>query len=108
MECYAARLTSFAKGIRVKNPGLTATTNIKWSHPSSFKATPETLAEAGFYFSPGCEDRDTVTCFICGKQLSDWADDDDPFELHWTKCKASCVWAQVRCGLMDDIDEEGK
>ena len=108
MECYTARLTSFTKRNRVKNPTLTATTNIKWSHPSSFKATPETLAEAGFYFNPSWEERDSVTCFICEKELSQWADDDDPFEIHWTKCKTSCVWAQVRCGLIDDMDNEGK
>lgn len=107
MECYQARVDSFSKPKRVKNPTLTTSTSIKWTHPSSFLATPRTLAEAGFYFNPSWEDRDNVTCFTCGKELSDWDEEDDPFETHYKKCKNSCVWAMVRCGFREDVDEEG-
>lgn len=112
MESYQARLDSFSKSKRVKNPSLSTTSSIKWPHPSSssssFIATPHTLAEAGFYFDPTWDDRDNVVCFICGKELSDWAEDDDPFRIHWDKCKATCVWAIVRCGLADDVDSDGR
>jgi len=110
MECYQARLDSFSKPKRVKNPSLTTSSSIKWPHTSSssFTATPNTLAEAGFYFDPTWDDRDNVVCFMCNKELSDWAEDDDPFGIHWEKCRATCVWAQVRCGLMEDIDDDGR
>lgn len=108
MECYQARLDSFSKSKRVKNLTLTTSSNIKWLHPSSYNATPHTLAEAGFYFDPSWEDKDNVTCFICKKSLSDWSEEDNPFDIHWSKCKTTCVWAQVRCGLMEDVDQDGR
>ncbi|KAH8830203.1 hypothetical protein DL96DRAFT_1591991 [Flagelloscypha sp. PMI_526] len=89
MECLPLRIASFTK----KRP--------KWPHPTNkgFKATPETLAEAGFYFCPAPGDRDNVACYICDKQVGEWEKDDDPFELHWRKCgvNGGCAWAVVRC-----------
>lgn len=106
MQNHQRRLDSFSKAVRVKNSSLTS--SVKWPHPSSFVATPSKLADAGFYFDPSWEDRDNVTCFMCGKELADWASSDDPFEIHWSKCKATCVWAVVKCGLRDDVDEDGR
>jgi|ERR1700722_780194 len=109
MQAYQARLDSFSKPKRVKSSsGKASSTSLKWPHPSHFTANPNTLAEAGFYFHPTLEDRDGVQCFMCDKELSDWNSDDDPFEIHWTKCRASCAWAIVRCGLNGDIDHDGK
>jgi hypothetical protein len=108
MQVYQNRLDSFSAPKRVKNPSLTASSLIKWPHPTSYTANHHTLAEAGFYFNPSWEDRDNVTCFMCGKELSDWTETDDPFEIHWAKCKASCVWAVVRCGLKEDVDQDGR
>jgi hypothetical protein len=108
MQSYQSRLDSFSTSVRVKNPSLTTSSSVKWPHPSSFTATPHTLAEAGFYFNPSWDDRDNVTCFICGKELSDWSQADDPFDIHWSKCRASCVWAVVRCGLREDVDQHGR
>ncbi|KZP28131.1 hypothetical protein FIBSPDRAFT_1039808 [Athelia psychrophila] len=107
METYKGRLESFSQVKRVKNPSLSSSASIRWTHPASFAATPKTLAEAGFYFDPSWTERDNVQCFNCGKELAGWANDDDPFELHWTKCRSSCVWASVRCGLRYDVDEDG-
>lgn len=108
MQAYKSRLDSFSKPIRVKNASLTTSSPVRWPHPTSYAATPHTLAEAGFYFNPSWDDRDNVTCFTCGKELSDWTQTDDPFEIHWVKCRASCVWAVVRCGLKEDVDQEGR
>jgi hypothetical protein len=110
MESYQARLDSFSKPKRVKQSSSrsSASISLKWPHPPSFSATPAALAEAGFYFSPSWEDRDNVHCFLCPKELSDWTKDDDPLELHWEKCKDSCAWAVVRCGLLEDMDADGK
>jgi hypothetical protein len=109
MEALQNRIDSFTKQRRVKNPSKPSSSfNLKWPHPSHFIATPETLAEAGFYYDPSFEDRDSVTCFFCNKQLSEWEERDDPFDIHWEKCSAVCCWANVRCGLRDDLDRHGR
>ncbi|KIJ09077.1 hypothetical protein PAXINDRAFT_17833 [Paxillus involutus ATCC 200175] len=110
MQALQARIESFSKTKRIKRylkKTSSATASVKWPHPPDFKANANTLAEAGFYFDPSWDDRDSVACFICGKELSDWDADDDPFEIHYTKCQNSCVWAVVRCGLAEDLDDEG-
>jgi baculoviral IAP repeat-containing protein 5 len=116
MEVYEARLDSFSKSKRVKSSSslsrsttstANATSVLKWPHPPSFPANPTTLAEAGFYYTPGVGDVDNVTCFMCYKRLSEWSEEDDPFELHWKKCKDVCPWAIVRCGLNEDLDGRG-
>ncbi|KAH0583061.1 hypothetical protein H2248_010949 [Termitomyces sp. 'cryptogamus'] len=110
MECLQNRIDSFAKPKRVKNPAKSSSfVSVKWSHPPhpEFIATPETLAEAGFYFNPSFDDRDNVACFVCDKQLAYWEAEDDPFDIHWAKCGDKCCWAIVRCGLRGDINRHG-
>lgn len=108
MEAYQARLDSFNKSSKRSKQSKASSSTHKWPHPSSYRATPQTLAEAGFYHDPSSEYKDNVTCFICEKQLADWDQDDDPFTIHWEKCGSSCPWAIVRCGLMEDTDDHGK
>jgi len=109
MEAVQARIDSFRKAKRVKNPTKTsATTSLKWPHSDDFTANPESLAEAGFYYDPSYDDPDNVTCFTCDKQLGGWEEDDDPFKIHWEKCAQSCCWATLRCGLMLDTDKLGR
>lgn len=104
MESLLSRQESFAPK-RVKNG---SKFNPKWSHPTTFKANPLTLAEAGFYFDPSAADPDNVTCFMCSKQLSEWAEDDDPFDIHYSKCRDYCAWALLRCGLKADMTPDGR
>ncbi|KAF9478254.1 hypothetical protein BDN70DRAFT_880217 [Pholiota conissans] len=109
MESMKARLSSYKKSKRVKNPDKPSSTiTLKWPHPSDFKANPEALAEAGFYFDPAYDDPDNVTCFMCQKELGGWEADDDPFLLHWRKCGQHCCWASVRCGLVTELDASGR
>jgi hypothetical protein len=108
MQILDYRLQSFSSTKRIKNKSLTASSSVKWPHPASYAANPKTLAEAGFYFNPSWDERDGVTCFMCGKELSDWTELDDPFDIHWDKCSGSCVWAVVRCGLKGDLDSHGR
>jgi hypothetical protein len=106
MEVLQNRADSF-KAKRVRNPAKSSSSvNLKWPHPRRFNASPAVLAEAGFYFNPSYEDRDSVSCFFCNKQLSDWEAEDDPFDIHWQKCGNTCCWAIVRCGLRDDMDSQ--
>ncbi|KAH7911178.1 hypothetical protein BJ138DRAFT_1135554 [Hygrophoropsis aurantiaca] len=110
MEALQSRIDSFLKTKRIKKYPKKSTTTVatvKWPHPPTFKANPNTLAEAGFYYDPSWDDRDCVACFLCGKELSDWDADDDPFEIHYTKCRTTCSWAVVRCGLSEDLDADG-
>ncbi|KAJ1969416.1 hypothetical protein IWQ62_000638 [Dispira parvispora] len=68
-----------------------------WPHPNStFLATPETLAKAGFYFNPQPLSRDAVQCFLCNKSLDGWERSDDPFEEHISHAP-DCAWAMVIC-----------
>ncbi|TFK90325.1 hypothetical protein K466DRAFT_517314 [Polyporus arcularius HHB13444] len=98
MEYLQARVDSFSKSKRSKNSSVRhASSSSKWPHPSSFKATPDSLAEAGFYFDPDLDNPDNVTCFMCKKGVADWAPEDDPFSIHYDKCAKSCAWAMVRC-----------
>ena len=108
MQSLQARIDSFQKTKRVKRyptKSSSSAVSVKWPHPPDFKANANTLAEAGFFFSPSWDDKDSVTCFLCGKELSDWDENDDPFEIHYTKCQSSCAWAVVRCGLTEDLDK---
>lgn len=88
MECIALRESSFTSKKRTK-----------WPHSSKFLATPLTLAEAGFHHAPSAGAKDNVACFKCQKNIGEWEEDDDPFELHWQKCgrNGACAWAVVRC-----------
>ncbi|KAI5990123.1 hypothetical protein EDD15DRAFT_2161271 [Pisolithus albus] len=111
MHALQNRVDSFKKSKRVKRypskKTSTQSATVKWPHPTSYKANANTLAEAGFFFCPSWDDRDCVTCFLCGKELSDWDVQDDPFEVHYEKCAETCGWAVVRCGLVEDMDDEG-
>ena len=111
MECLDLREASFAKGKRVKNPNKANSTVLaKWPHKSKHLATPQVLAEAGFYYDPAYDERDNVSCFMCNKSLSQWEEEDDPFEVHWQKCGTDrrCAWAVLRCGLSTDMDRNGE
>jgi Inhibitor of Apoptosis domain len=110
MNVFDTRLESFKPRRVPKNPSskLTSssgTTLVKWPHPSTFKATPLTLADAGFVYAPSVVFKDNVICFFCGKELNDWGLDDDPAEVHFDKCRDSCPWASVKCGLTRDFDD---
>jgi len=109
MEVLQARIDSFKKPKRVKNPNKpSSTTTVRWPHPLDFKANPETLADAGFFYDPSYDDPDNATCYVCDKELGGWEADDDPHVIHWKKCGQTCCWAIVRCGLLNDIDKSGR
>jgi baculoviral IAP repeat-containing protein 5 len=108
MEAFNSRLESFTKARRVKQSTSKRTLSLKWPHPLHFVATPDTLTEAGFFFNPSCDAPDNVECFFCGKCLDGWEEQDDPFAIHWGRCRDNCAWAIVRCGLSEDVDRKGK
>ncbi|CAE6463099.1 unnamed protein product [Rhizoctonia solani] len=70
-----------------------------WPHNSSYKATPDTLARAGFVFTPDTTRKsDRVTCFVCGKTLGGWEPEDDPFKEH-AEHSPACSWGLARCSI---------
>ncbi|KAF8514838.1 hypothetical protein BU17DRAFT_52205 [Hysterangium stoloniferum] len=101
---YSARLESFAHPQRSKvSPK--SKTEYRWPHPVTFCANPESLAHAGFYYSPSSTNPDAVSCFMCNKGLADWDPDDDPAEIHAAKCPA-CPWAILTC--VQDTTKNGR
>ncbi|KAH9968227.1 hypothetical protein BC827DRAFT_1122529 [Russula dissimulans] len=107
METVGSRLESFTKSRRVKHSSTKRTVSLKWPHPAHFTATPHSLTEAGFFFNPSWDARDNVECFFCGKCLDGWEEKDDPHAIHWDKCRDTCAWAVVRCGITEDLDHKG-
>ncbi|GBB90934.1 hypothetical protein RclHR1_01800019 [Rhizophagus clarus] len=65
----------------------------KWPHRNSieYKATPDTLSDAGFYFSPSKDSPDNVTCFLCHKSIEGWEPNDDPIDEHFVH-SPTCAW----------------
>mmetsp|Transcript_59630 Transcript_59630/g.122290 ORF Transcript_59630/g.122290 Transcript_59630/m.122290 type:complete len:318 (+) Transcript_59630:93-1046(+) len=59
-----------------------AKTFINWPHPSYRRLRPDSLAAAGFFFSPAEQVPDRVTCVYCSVELAGWTDDDDPMSSH--------------------------
>lgn len=109
MEYLQGRIDSYNKTKRTKQSLARSTSgNTKWPHAASFIATPRTLADAGFYFDPGPNNLDNVTCFTCSKQLSEWEPDDDPYVLHYQKCGGKCAWASARCGPEVEKSTDGQ
>lgn len=49
--------------------------------PASKTQTKEQLAEAGFFY-PNMPVHDLVLCFYCDLGISDWKDNEDPWEMH--------------------------
>jgi len=75
------------------------TVSVKWPHPKSYKATPHTLADAGFYWDPNPTAKDNVSCFLCEENFSDWEEHHDPHVIHYDRCGETCAWAIARCGI---------
>lgn len=113
MDTFKARLASYDKPKRVKYTnaaGKPSTVTLKWPH-TDIRATPEALAQAGFFWKPGADtgEADNVCCFSCGKEIQEWGAQDDPYDIHWAKCgqNRACPWAVLRCGMEGEMDGKG-
>ncbi|EPY49928.1 survivin [Schizosaccharomyces cryophilus OY26] len=49
---------------------------------SDFHCQPNTMAAAGFVFTPSTDSKDAAHCLYCNIDLHDWEPDDDPFKEH--------------------------
>lgn len=83
MESSDARLDSFHQKTK------------SWPHPETFKATPSTLSEAGFFWKPSKKSSDNVVCFLCHKSIDGWIAEADPFQEHLDHSR-KCGWAIVK------------
>jgi hypothetical protein len=108
MQALSARVASFSPPSPPKSSRKrrAQTPRLPWPHPPSFRATPQSLAEAGFYHRPSEQDPDNVSCFMCDKQLSEWEEEDDPRAVHVQKCP-DCPWVMVYCTSVDWKDQSG-
>ncbi|KAH9941315.1 uncharacterized protein BXZ73DRAFT_88456 [Epithele typhae] len=96
-QYLTSRIESFSPSKQKRPKASSSKQSLKWPHPSSFKATPDSLAEAGFYYNPGSDSPDCATCYMCNKSIDGWEPEDDPFAIHYEKCQETCAWAVVRC-----------
>src|SRR5260370_37888716 len=71
------------------------TINATWPHLSTSKLSPESLADAGFFFDPDEDAPDKTVCFICELSLANWEEDDEPRAEH-LKRSNSCIWTVAR------------
>lgn len=65
---------------------------------TSYLAQPNTLAAAGFSFSPAKDAPDNVQCFLCGFELTGWEPTDDPFAEHYAH-QPNCQYAKQHCQI---------
>ncbi|KAJ2162537.1 hypothetical protein GGF46_000540 [Coemansia sp. RSA 552] len=68
----------------------------QWPHEGEegWNLTPDKLARAGFYFTPGLPGDDTATCAFCGYALTEWEPDDDPNAEH-ARRSADCLFFRL-------------
>ncbi|KAG0016995.1 hypothetical protein BGZ82_000885 [Podila clonocystis] len=83
MESSDARFYSFTQKTK------------SWPHPETFKATPSTLSEAGFFWKPSKKSSDNVVCFLCHKSIDGWIAEADPFQEHLDHSR-KCGWAIIK------------
>lgn len=108
MEVFETRLSTFSAS-RTKKNGLPA--HPAWplkpsTHPN---LTPRNLAQAGWYFKPTKSEPDLVKCFLCGKELGGWEEQDDPFKEHLGHDgKNNCGWAKTWCTIEVKKKEGGQ
>jgi Inhibitor of Apoptosis domain len=116
MATYEDRLASFEpRKIKfTKKSALNVHLARGWPHPSTatpssaaYRATPSSLAHAGFYFDPTAEKDDNVTCFMCEHSLGEWTENDDPFVEH-LNVDPKCPWALARCSIELDRQRDGR
>uniref|UniRef100_A0A182YU30 RING-type domain-containing protein n=1 Tax=Biomphalaria glabrata TaxID=6526 RepID=A0A182YU30_BIOGL len=69
------------------------------SWPSGRKSTPQSLAQAGFFFVDRSERgiNDCVQCFQCGIQIYSWTEEDEPWVKH-AKKEEACPFVMVEMG----------
>lgn len=63
--------------------------------PKTHKQTPQQMSESGFFYT-GKQDR--VICFSCGGGLTDWVEEDDPWEEH-ARWYGHCNYLTAEKGL---------
>jgi len=78
--------------------------SIRW--PSSLPA-PDSMADAGFYFTPNDKYADCCTCYRCGIKMYNWLPDDTPKVEH-KKFSPSCKEAKSWTDISNDDLERGK
>ena len=104
MSTYEERLASFEPK---KQKSSKKSASKVWPHPSTFIATPSSLAHAGFYYDPKPGQVDNVTCFTCEHSLGAWTAGDDPFKEH-LNVGPKCAWALARCTIEFDRQNNGR
>lgn len=78
--------------------------SIRW--PTSLPA-PDSMADAGFYFSPNDKNADCCTCYRCGIKMYNWLPDDTP-KIEHKKFSPSCKEVKSWTDVLDVDSERGR
>ncbi|XP_059613684.1 baculoviral IAP repeat-containing protein 5.2-B-like [Phlebotomus argentipes] len=62
-----------------------------WQFSKSKKCNERKMAQAGFY----CTGSESAVCFVCGKELDGWEEEDDPWVEH-KKHAPQCSFVKMR------------
>jgi hypothetical protein len=87
MHIVQNRIQTFSRSIKVSTK-----LKVRWPHAHP---GPEDLALAGFYYFPYEGADDNVCCYLCGKNMGGWEEDDDPLKEH-LRGNDACAWAILR------------
>ncbi|WVQ98132.1 hypothetical protein IAU59_005254 [Kwoniella sp. CBS 9459] len=96
MQYSDSRAATFEAILKPKSKAKPAFPLSPTTHPL---LTPDALAQAGFYHTPGSSSTatDNCKCFLCGVELGGWDEEDDPFEEHARR--GNCAWADMVCSV---------
>ncbi|KAK2768263.1 hypothetical protein FQN54_000115 [Arachnomyces sp. PD_36] len=91
MKTFNARLATFdiVHPAPKRTSGAKGTKGIAWPHS---RPSPAELAYAGFYYNPSSVSPDNASCYLCGRGLDGWEEEDNPVEEHLTH-SSECGWA---------------
>jgi Inhibitor of Apoptosis domain len=87
MHIIQYRTQTFSRSIKISSK-----LKVRWPHEHP---VAEDLALAGFYYFPYEGADDNVCCYICGKNMGGWEEDDDPLKEH-LRGNDACAWAVLR------------
>lgn len=59
------------------------------------------MAEAGFFYTGTSDDDDSAACFVCGKLLDGWENEDEPWKEH-EKHAPNCHFVKMHL-IEDDL-----
>ncbi len=105
-------MRSFYRVTKAKSKKHEPQLQLAWPLTEEYMATPESLSEAGFYYTQGSsksDPTDDVRCFLCDLDLGGWEEEDEPHYEHTKRVgTTNCAWAISVCSIRGDLTRGSK